>query len=389
MLVCLRVFKKIKMFKKKLSLSVSILAVFVILLVALLGNSSNLQGYLKFDRFRKIPNLTETVRPNFGRDTIIDLEKPQFDCRHLTEFTISDVTTNDYDIVLNDEQQPTDNVGVSKCGVMAIVPRGYEELGKAYVNDILTCLPKLSGLVGFEHPIDPILVKSYIANDDRNRGYASGGRLFYKRTPENIAFDLQDVLTNNPDGFLYESGINYCANTHELMHTFFNAPGRALYVPRGYNEGTSEYAQKLFQGNVKANTICLADGVYTQDLWFEADGEYRLFAYSDLALPIPEEFGQGPLWYKTARCMIQDLDESYGRSKLRAAYVLYNQIATSDAGVLDLSREVTTRIGIERYGDAYTEAMFITGVLLPIYGDRVFDVIEKYGYTRERFMLSN
>ncbi len=230
-------------------------------------------------------------------------------------------------------------VAVERENVTVLVPEGYEDLAKAHVEDLITCNSLLSNFMGIPFPKDRIVLKIFISKDGSFQGSQNRGMSFYKRSQTAIDLDLQDVLSNSPDGFLYESSPTYCANTHELTHAFlYNA-----YIPYWANEGIAEYSQSINQGGVKDYIICTDSGYYTDEL----------YDYYDLNVTMN---------YPTSMCMIQEIVETYGEALFRDMF----------QEILLLQTDNKLRIGT-------TSNYFVYDILIPSFGSSITAILDKYG----------
>lgn len=253
-------------------------------------------------------------------------------------------------------------MAVEKDDVIALVPAGYEELGKAHVDDLIVCRPILENFLDLPFHSEKIVLKIYIGNDDKNRGFATKGHIFYKRSRANIDFDLQGVINDSPDGILSMAKPNSCGNTHELTHAFmYETP-----LPGWAREGLSEYSQKINQLNSKENISCYENGLKRPDIWNSERSDITFFAFEDLSEDRGPEPFQGPVWYHTAMCLIEEIDETYGRQALHSI----------------IQRAVTYRTNPEIWKNAGgdTDYIFVNLILAEELGDGIYELLEKYGF---------
>src|SRR3989339_496971 len=190
-----------------------------------------------------------------------------------------------------------------------IVPQGYEKLGQKHLEDLEHCGEIIPQFLGINDPYwDKVILKIYVSNNDEQASYAypPEGILYYERTQEYIDDDLGKVINNDPEGFLYNSGPTYCANTHELTHVIV----AFTPVPAWADEGIAEYAQKNNQQGSKDHFLCGENAWYGIDYW--DDDQYKKFNYSDLSKTWGDEPGLGSAWYHTAMCFWEHFDEKFG-----------------------------------------------------------------------------
>lgn len=261
-----------------------------------------------------------------------------------------------------DGNEEVDSVikAVEKRNAVALVPEGYEELGRAHVEDLLNCHGGLSEFLGIPFPKMKMKLKIFISLDGTNKGFELHGVVFYKKSQENIDFALQDVLEDSPEGFLYNSSEAYCANTHELTHAFVEGSG----IPGWANEGLAEYSQKINQPGSKEHIECVEDGFYRRDVW--GDVEYKFFPFSDLSEWWGDEEGASSKWYTTAMCLMEEMTNNYGRESFLEIMQEVHRYQ------LDFSLQQNSG------GDAnYT---FIVRILAEVLGDSIYDMLNKYGF---------
>ncbi len=134
----------------------------------------------------------------------------------------------------------TDNIQV-------LVPEGYEELGYAHAEDLANCQKLFNNYFDSTPSPSIIKLKHFQSRDGLSQGFALFGFIFYKSGDLPMALD--DVQNNHPDGFLFNRGAEYCANSHEFAHAYFNgAP-----MPPWANEGLAQYMQYKFQGTLTSD----------------------------------------------------------------------------------------------------------------------------------------
>lgn len=248
------------------------------------------------------------------------------------------------------KEKPLSVVAVERENVKVLVPEGYETLAKAHIEDLIRCEQTLGNFFGgqINFPLDKIVSKIYISNDDSNRGSSLSGTIIYRRSQENIDFDLQDVITNNPDGFLYDSSPDYCANSHELTHAFF---GKAPF-PSWANEGLAQFTQYHNQGDIFHGIECKEDGYHKDNQWYE---------YSDMS-------GDNVLDYNTSMCYTQEVVNTFGWDNF---YKMLNRLNKFQTGELLMNKNA--------------DYHFIKDVLEYVYGDRIYEILRKYGITEEEY----
>ena len=241
-------------------------------------------------------------------------------------------------------------VAVERENVKALVPEGYETLAKAHIEDLIRCEQTLGNFFGgkINFPVDQIVSKIYISDDDSNQGSSVSSKIIYRRSQENIDFDLQDVIANNPDGFLYNSSPDYCANSHELTHAFF---GKAPF-PSWANEGLAQFTQHHNQGDIFHGIDCREDGYYKDNQWYE---------YSDMS-------GSNALDYNTSMCYTQEIVDTFGWNNF---YKMLNRLNKFQTGDLPMNKNV--------------DYHYIKDVLEYVYGDRIYEILRKYGIGEEDY----
>lgn len=240
-------------------------------------------------------------------------------------------------------------IAVKRDNFKVLVPENYESLAMAHIEDLMTCVPLLSDFFGgIDFPEEEIAMKIYISNDESNRGSSVFGKIIYRRSQFNIDLDLKAVNQDWPDGFLYESSSNYCANTHELTHAFFNdAP-----LPSFGDEALAQFTQKHNQGDIFEWINCQDHGYYDHDDWYD---------YSDMS-------AEYRLDYNTAMCFMQELVETYGWDQF---YQMLNRLNKFQTGDLVWDRRASYH--------------FVKDVLEYTYGRSVLDVLTKYGINEEDY----
>jgi hypothetical protein len=250
------------------------------------------------------------------------------------------------------KEKETIIMSVERENVKTLVPKGYEKLAKAHIEDLIRCRSLLSIFFGgISFPKEKIKIKIYISTDDSNLSFSNFNKIIYKKSQENIDFDLQDVITNNPDGFLYNSNMNYCTNTHELTHAFFGGTP----VPSFADEGLAQFTQKHNQGDLFDYLSCEDTGYYSYDEWNE---------YSDMSL-------DQMLDYDTAMCFIEEIFNSYGEDNFHSMLARLNEFQT---GELDWNLLATHH--------------FVKDVLEYTYGSEILEILRKYGIEEEDYEIN-
>ncbi|MFA5793072.1 MAG: CARDB domain-containing protein [Candidatus Gracilibacteria bacterium] len=189
-------------------------------------------------------------------------------------------------------------MAIESDDVIVLIPEGYEELGIAHAKDLTYCLALIPTTFDHTYPSEKVLAKRYINEADVPQNFSSHGQIFSSRIKSNLDGDLEDVLTNDPEGSLYASSPSSCSNSHEFTHTLFYEAPTAWAT-----EGFAQYSQKLHQsGSNSALLECYEDG-YTDE-----NGEWTEYA-TLLADDID---------YDSSMCLVELIDEIYGRSALLA-----------------------------------------------------------------------
>lgn len=252
------------------------------------------------------------------------------------------------------KEEPLPIVAVQRENVKVLVPEGYTMLAKAHIEDLITCESLLSNFFGgVEFPEEEILMKIYVSTDGSHQGSSGSGKIIYRRSQESIDRDLENVQTNSPDGFLYESGPTYCANSHELSHAFFNSAP----LPSFGNEGLAQFTQKHNQGDIYDHINCEENGYYSDETWNDYSDLYDL--YSD-----------DPIDYDTAMCFMEELVDTYDWDNFHSMLARLNQFQTGELSLHDSSMY-----------------LFVVDVLEYTYGGEVLEILEKYGIEEEDYAV--
>jgi hypothetical protein len=242
-----------------------------------------------------------------------------------------------------------------------LVPKGYEALAEPYMTDLKYCFPLIKEFLGGITPYhDHVFLQTRIA--EKNLGYSNGIGLFYNRTQSNMDFDLDMVVQNNPEGFLYKSSPTFCADTHEFVHVF--TYHYLSYFPSWTFEGIAEYTQKNIQKGSKDHLECKSNGIYVTDYW--GDGKKKVFPYIAMGSDFDNDTPSfGPMWYATGMCFWEDIDQVYGREKFLEIFK-----RMQDFG----------EVNIPYTGEVASQNLFFDDILVPVLGDQVKDHIkEKFG----------
>ena len=246
--------------------------------------------------------------------------------------------------------------------IRVIVPGGYEALGEKHLQDLKYCFPLVGRFLPIKSFWDGIILKIYAKRPDSNRGgYYQSGRIMYARTRDMLDLDLENVLTNDPDGFLYQSSPSYCANTHEFTHYMLAHTPLPLWA----EEGIAEYSQKFNQPGSKDRIECRDNGWYGRDYW--GDDEYKLFPYSDLSREAGERPGDGPKWYSSAMCFWELFDSAFGEV---TRHEIFKKLS-----------DIRNRNMFERIREK--NAIFIQKILYEIVRDHVTltEHLQKFGFS--------
>ena len=253
-------------------------------------------------------------------------------------------------------------MAVSNGNHYSVIPKGYEELGKAYVNDLIYCNSLLDDFFGFPFPKQYMVVKIYESNNEISGGVMGNGILYYSKTASLLNGDLNDVINMNKSGFLYRSGPTYCSNTHELTHAYFDEWGTT--IPIFINEGLAEYTQAMNQVGSKDYYECGNNGYYIYE-----NGEKKLMQYQDLF-----PFTVDELHYNTSKCLIEELIKTYKGE--------------------DFIKDFTKRLKENPFvysnkGDYFLEQNehFINTVLTPLYSVSISSLLDKYGISKNEYLL--
>ncbi|MBI2583840.1 MAG: hypothetical protein HYW25_04185 [Candidatus Aenigmarchaeota archaeon] len=270
--------------------------------------------------------------------------------------------------VFEENQCPRDCVSREHYAILeegmfsVIVPKGYELLGEKHLEDLGYCYKLISGFLG----IKPYYNRTFLIINvtERNDPKAGTGEAFFNtmihyRIQEWIDMDLRAVEENIPGDFLYNLSPGHCANTHEFTHVFVGH----LSLPQWANEGIASYAQKPLQ-QAFLDIECRENSLYQTDYW--EDGKKKLFPYSDLDAGYDVDPNEDPatvaLWYSTARCFWEYVDETYGREKMKEIFQKLNTIS-----------EEIRRTGLGSVN-------FIDDVLVPVLGKEIKVVLaERFG----------
>lgn len=249
---------------------------------------------------------------------------------------------------------PQDCVPKEKFSVLSngrfsvIVPKGYELLAEKNLEDLQHCYPLIKEFLGIEPFHKKTYLKIEISTTGENRGFSDMVGINYLRSPENIDMDLKEVQTNNSEGFLYRSSLDYCANTHEFVHVFV---GHLQLLPDWANEGIAEYTQKHIQNGSKDHFECRDDGWYGKDFW--GDNKEKQFPFSDLDTELYENGG-----YRTALCFWEFVDTNYGRESIPKIFQLFDR----------------------RIQENTFRGNFVDEILVPVLGEEIRGILrEKYG----------
>lgn len=255
--------------------------------------------------------------------------------------------------------------------IRVIIPKGYEELGQKHMQDLEYCFQIVPKFVGVTPYYDGIILKEYITKDGTGQGSGGGGVIWYARSQESIDLDLQAVRDNNPEGFLYKSGPEYCANTHEFVHNVL----AYRPIPSEFNEGIAEYTQKHTQKGSKDSFECRENGWYGADLW-GGHSALTLFPYN--LLPTEEErsqFGGGAKMYHTALCQWELFDKKFGADTRKKVFERLNEYIWKD-GVIKRGDTIVSENDFRDFNK-----IFIEDILFSVVGEsEIKPFLEKFGY---------
>jgi len=262
---------------------------------------------------------------------------------------------------INDEEE-IPPAYIHQGSILVIVPSGYEEYGEAMLQDLQYCQNLVTNFLGINSYWEDIIAKIYVSKDGQTSGEYNPeiGNIIYKKSQENLNDELQEVITNNEEGFLYNSSPSYCANTHEYTH-FIVAK---THIPWWANEGIAEYSQKYNQLGSKDEYVCDNDGWYGNDYW--GDGQYKKFEYSNLLEEYGNNLGDGPKWYHTAMCFWELFEQSFGHEKLIEAFQL---LRLKDSEAVQLNEPITK--------------FFIEEILFEVVDNQdLKTILDKFGFTK-------
>lgn len=231
---------------------------------------------------------------------------------------------------------------IESKSALVLVPEAYLELGLAHAKDLDYCMEIIPAAYEMDFPADKVNLKRYSNPYDLYKSSSVFGWMMYSRGLEGLELDLNDLLTNYDEGFLYHLGPDNCSNAHEFTHTLLNdAP-----VPSWAEEGMAEYTQKLFQIGIEKDT-CDISGYYHPETPDE------ITPYVDLSEAVD---------YPTSMCMIESLVDTYG---------------------WDSFLQVFDRIQMYQTGDLIWEAgtnyEFVEVILEPVFGADVYPFLQEWG----------
>ena len=226
-------------------------------------------------------------------------------------------------------EKPIQHVELQDGNITVIVPSGYQTLADIQAKDLGNCIKIVPQFLHMQPMYNGIVAETYVSNDGTNLGYYAGnGTMFYKRSEDNIQIDLQQALHSPTQGFYAQSGLNYCANSHEFTH--YVVDGRPL--PSWANEGLAEYTQSFTQAGSKDYLTCTESGWYGQDFW--GDNQKKNFGFSDLSAPYSNDVNAGPQfgpkWYRTGFCFWQGIEKNFSISERDNVLTALGKLKQSD-----------------------------------------------------------
>ena len=294
-----------------------------------------------------------------------DYTKRSYTVQPLSEALKDKLGLIDWD---DEEVQPMSAISIGNH--YAVVPAGYEELGKAHVNDLIYCNEILDDFFGMPFPRDYMVVKVYKSNSETTGGFMGNGIVNYRKTAALLDTDLQDVVdrqetcpANTSCGFLYHSGPTSCSNTHELTHAYFYN----WQMPSFIKEGLAEYTQSINQRGSKDHRACKVNGIYRQDS--HGDGKIKLIPFVDL-VPFSGDYS-----YDTAQCFLDELVGLYDRGDFIKDFAEQLRLKPFD---YIRTEDHTREIFLESLANYIVE-----DVLHPLLGTKLYSILEKYGITED------
>ena len=199
-------------------------------------------------------------------------------------------------------------------------PVGYELYLNKMLEDLGYCQNLVPEFLGINYQYwDGINAKIYVSDDGSYKGYAvpNNGQILCAKGEQSALDDsLEELLTNNPDGFLYSSSSTYCSNSHEYTHHLLSVTP----IPGWANEGMAEYSQKFNQSGSKDLFECQDESWYGKDYW--VDDQYKNFDYADLSESknSPNHAGGSAGWYHSVMCFWEQFDEELGEEDRREIF---------------------------------------------------------------------
>lgn len=244
--------------------------------------------------------------------------------------------------------------------ILVIVPSGYEKYGQKMVQDLKYCQTLIPQFLGVSPYWEDTVTKVYITNNDITSGSFNpeSGNLVYRMSKENLDNALQQLVDNDPEGFLFKSSSSYCANSHEFTHSLITN----TYIPGWANEGVVLYTQNFTKAGTGPDVQCKDDGWYGQDFW--GDGTYKLFGYSNINQEAGNAFGDSNKWDRSAMCFWDLFNQKFGSQKMQQALQL---LKNKGDGTIPLNEQRTK--------------FFIEKVLLPVVDKNALKIIlDKFGF---------
>lgn len=243
-----------------------------------------------------------------------------------------------------------------------IVPQGYEELGQKYLEDFEYYGEIIPQFLGMSDPYwDKVTMKIYVSSDNGQSAgaYAPEGIFYLKKTQENIDIELEEITSNDPDGFLYKS--------NPVIHEFTHVILAYTPAPAWVDEGVAVYAQENNKQDSKYNFLCGESAWYYADSW---NGyQYNEFPYSDLLEP-----DLSTEWYNTTMCFWEHFDEKFGAD---IRHEVFNKLQEYNFESIEDFNELNQEMDNE-------SQVFINEILFPTVEDKdaLIELLSKMGINK-------
>jgi hypothetical protein len=296
---------------------------------------------------------------NGGGDKSIDTPKTfDYQKKNFIVQPLTETLKNELNIPDQEGEKIQSMSVVSHSNYYAVVPRGYEEVGKAYANDLINCRPVLDNFLGFSFPRQNMVVKIFVAEDDSLRYFSDKNVTYYQYPQDELDRTLRNILIG-PQAFLPTfSSPGYCDNSHELTHVYLSD----WDMPSFMNEGVAVYSQSVNEG--ETINECKENG-------FIREYTTNLVPYVDL-VPFRDPDG-GRDHYDTAKCFVEELVKTYAKGDFIKDFV---KQLKSNPFIYDYSQGGTD-MDFYKTIDQY----LIDSILYPLIGTKVRPILEKYGIT--------